>query len=99
MSGAPKDKMWGGRFERPPDDTFYRFQRSFPFDRRLLAYELAVDRAWARALERTGILAAEEARQIVGALEQIAERACSDPAWLDASSAEDVHHFAELALV
>ncbi len=99
MSGAPKDKMWGGRFERPPDEAFYQFQQSFSFDRRLLPYELAVDRAWARALERARILTAEEARQIGGALEQIAERASSDPAWLNGSSAEDVHHFAELALV
>src|SRR5260370_15261664 len=33
------------------------------------------------------------------ALDKIAERAGSDPAWLDASQAEDVHHFVETALV
>ena len=99
VSGAPKDKMWGGRFERPPDETFYEFQRSFPFDRRLLPYELAVDRAWARALEGAGVLSSDEVQRIRGALDAIAQRATSDPAWLDASPAEDVHHFAELALV
>ena len=99
MSGAPKNKMWGGRFERPPDETFYEFQRSFPFDRRLLPYELAVDRAWARALEGAGILDAGEAGQISDALEAIAERASAEPDWLDRSAAEDVHHFIELALV
>ena len=99
MSGATKDKMWGGRFDRPPDATFYEFQRSFPFDRRLLPYELAVDRAWARALEGAGVLTSGEARQIGAALEHVAERASSDPAWLDSSPAEDVHHFVELALV
>ena len=99
MTQAPKEKMWGGRFERPPDEMFYEFQRSFPFDRRLLPYELAVDRAWARALEGVGILSADEVRQIRAALEQIGERAASDPAWLDRSAAEDVHHFVELALV
>ncbi len=96
---APKDKMWGGRFERPPDENFYEFQRSFPFDRRLLPYELAVDRAWARALEGAGILDAGEAGQISDALEAIAERASAEPDWLDRSAAEDVHHFIELALV
>ncbi len=49
-------KLWGGRFDQPPNELFYEFQRSFPFDRRLLTYELAVDRAWARALEKVGIL-------------------------------------------
>ena len=99
MSAAPKDKMWGGRFERPPDETFYEFQRSFSFDRRLLPYELAVDHAWARALEGAGILDAGEAGQISDALEAIAERAAAEPDWLDRSAAEDVHHFIELALV
>ncbi len=99
MSGAPKDKMWGGRFERPPDQTFYEFQRSFSFDRRLLPYELAVDHAWARALEGAGILDAGEAGQISDALEAIAERAAAEPDWLDRSAAEDVHHFVELGLV
>jgi len=91
--------MWGGRFERPPDETFYEFQRSFSFDRRLLPYELAVDHAWARALEGAGILDAGEAGQISDALEAIAERAAAEPDWLDRSAAEDVHHFIELALV
>jgi argininosuccinate lyase len=40
-------KLWGGRFEREPDARFDAFQRSFSFDRRLLPYEIAVDRAWA----------------------------------------------------
>jgi len=91
--------MWGGRFERPPDESFYKFQRSFPFDRRLLPYELAVDRAWARALEGVGVLTTAEVREIGAALDEIAERAIADLAWLDNSPAEDVHHFAETALV
>ena len=103
MSAAPKEqpagKLWGGRFDRAPDELFYQFQRSFAFDRRLLPYELAVDRAWAGALESAGILSVEEMRDTLTALDKIAERAASDPAWLDASPAEDVHHFVETALV
>jgi argininosuccinate lyase len=95
----PEEKLWGGRFDRAPDEVFYEFQRSFRFDRRLLPYELAVDRAWARALQGAGILSAAEVRETLAALDQIAERAAADPAWLDASPAEDVHHFVELALV
>ena len=99
MTRAPQEKMWGGRFDRPPDELFYEFQRSFPFDRRLLPYELAVSRAWAKALEGAGVLSPEETRQIRAGLDEIAERAAADPAWLDNSAAEDVHHFVELALV
>ena len=104
MSPADQDagsgnKLWGGRFDRPPDKVFYEFQRSFSFDRRLLPYELAVDRAWARALETVKVLDAEELRRTIHALEAIATRAANEPAWLDASPAEDVHSFVEQALV
>ena len=60
-------KLWGGRFDRPPNELFYEFQRSFPFDRRLLPYELAVDRAWARAIEKAGILTSAETQQTLAA--------------------------------
>jgi argininosuccinate lyase len=98
-TAAGSNKLWGGRFDQPPDELFYQFQRSFPFDRRLLPYELAVDRAWARAIEKVGILASSETQQTLAALDAIAEQARSDPSWLDLSPAEDVHHFVELALV
>ena len=104
MSAGDQDsgsgnKLWGGRFERPPDKVFYEFQRSFSFDRRLLPYELAVDRAWARALESVGILNRDDVHRTIEALEAIGNRAASEPAWLDASPAEDVHSFVETALV
>jgi len=98
-TSAGLSKLWGGRFDQPPDELFYQFQRSFPFDRRLLPYELAVDRAWARAIEKVGILTSSETQQTLAALDAIAERAESDTAWLDVSPAEDVHHFVEMALV
>ena len=103
MSGTPEEKkeqkMWGGRFERGPDASFYEFERSWQFDRRLLPQELALDRAWARAIAAAGILNDEECAQMVRALDEIECRAKSEPAWLDASKAEDVHHFAESALI
>jgi argininosuccinate lyase len=99
LSNSNDKKMWGGRFERNPDASFYEFQRSWRFDRRLLPYEIALDRAWARGLERAGILSADETSQILKALDAIEQRAKSDSAWLDRSNAEDVHHFVELALI
>jgi len=99
MSGAEDHKMWGGRFERSPDASFYEFERSWSFDRRLLPQELALDRAWARAIGAAGILTDKEGQQIVAALDEIEMRAESDLDWLAGSPAEDVHHFAETALI
>src|SRR5216117_801654 len=101
MTERKDDRLWGGRFEREPNAQFDAFQRSFAFDRRLLAYEIAVDRAWAKALEPIGIFTAAEVRQTLAALDKIAERAKTDPAWIDSfgAKAEDVHHFVEKALV
>jgi len=99
MTERKDDKLWGGRFDKAPDALFDAFQNSFAFDCRLLPYEIAVDRAWAKALQRCGILTESEAQQTLAALEKIAERAENDPVWLASSSAEDVHHFVEKALV
>jgi argininosuccinate lyase len=101
MTERKDNKLWGGRFEREPDARFDVFQRSFAFDRRLLPYEIALDRAWARALEPIGILSASEVKQTLAALDKIAARVESDAAWVESfgADAEDVHHFVEKALV
>jgi argininosuccinate lyase len=99
MTERKDDRLWGGRFDRAPNVEFDAFQRSFAFDRRLLPYELAVDRAWAKALEGAGILSAEEVKLTLAALERIVLRAENTKTWLDTSDAEDVHHFVEKALV
>ncbi len=101
MTERKDDRLWGGRFEREPNAQFDAFQNSFAFDRRLLPYEIAVDCAWAKALEPTGIFTAAEVKQTLAALDKIAERAKNDSAWLEkvGAGAEDVHHFVEKALV
>ena len=101
MAERKDDRLWGGRFEREPNARFDAFQRSFAFDKRLLPYEIAVDRAWAKALEPIGIFTATEVKQTLAALDKIAEHAKTDPAWIDSfgANAEDVHHFVEKALV
>src|SRR6202030_825911 len=102
MAAQPQrkdDRLWGGRFEREPDKQFDAFQRSFAFDRRLLPYEIAVDRTWAKALQGVGIFTEMEVRQTAAALDKISIGAQSDRNWLDCSTAEDVHQFVENALV
>lgn len=101
MAERKDDRLWGGRFEREPNARFDAFQRSFAFDRRLLPYEIAVDRAWAKALVPVSIITADELNQLLDALNKIEDRAKNDPAWLEktGADAEDVHHFVEKALV
>ena len=99
MAERKDDRLWGGRFDKAPDELFDAFQNSFAFDCRFLPYEIAVDRAWAQALQRAGILAEGEVTQTLAALDKIAQRAERDPMWLADSAAEDVHHFIEKALV
>ena len=99
MTAPREQKMWGGLFESGPDASFYEFERSWSFDQRMLPQELALDRAWARAIVTAGILTPDEGRKIATALDEIAARAQSDPAWLASSKAEDVHHFVEAALI
>ncbi len=94
-----KGKLWGGRFEGASDEAFRRFDCSFGFDRRLLPYELAVDRAWARALAGVGVLTPEEAARIAEALDEIERRIDAEPGWLDQVEAEDLHGFVEAELV
>src|ERR1700739_2866466 len=91
------DRLWGGRFEKAPDARFDAFQRSFSFDHRLLPYEIAVDRAWAKALQGVGIFSEVEVRQTLAALDKISARAQSDKNWLDSSAVEDVPQFVENA--
>jgi len=92
-------KMWSGRFRQPLDAEFEKWQRSFPYDQRLLPFELAASRAHANALEHAGVLSSEELSEIVKALEEIGRRAESSPEFLSDPEAEDVHHFVEKQLV
>jgi len=91
--------MWSGRFRQPLDAEFERWQRSFPFDRRLLEHEVEASRAHARALKNAGIVSPEELASILFGLDQLHEKALSDPSFLQDEEAEDVHHFVEKKLV
>jgi argininosuccinate lyase len=91
-------KMWSGRFRQPLDPRFEEWQRSFPYDQRLLPFELAASRAHANALEHAGVLSSEELSEIVRGLGEIGRRAEVDPDFLNDPDAEDVHHFVEKQL-
>jgi len=87
-------KLWGGNFSAGPDRQFWEFNRSFPFDRRLLSEEIAASRAYVRALRGCDALRADEASRLDAALAQLLATAHLEPAFLDVD-AEDVHSFVE----
>ena len=90
-------KLWGGNYSSDPDAAFWEFNRSFPFDRRLLAEEIAASRAYARALGRCRAIPKADARALDLGLAQVLTKAQADPAYLDLDS-EDVHSFVETRL-
>jgi argininosuccinate lyase len=89
--------MWSGRFRQPLNADFENWQRSFPFDRRLVAYEVAASQAHARALRAAGVLSEAELNAMVQGLDAIAGRA-GEAGFLEDPEAEDVHHFVERQL-
>lgn len=64
-------KMWSGRFREPLNKDFESWQRSFPFDVRLLTHELAASRAHAKMIHAAGVLTDEELAAIRKGLDQI----------------------------
>src|SRR5512135_851910 len=66
---ATKDKLWSGRFREPLNPEFERWQRSFPFDRRLLHDEIDASAAYSRALRRAGIFTADELHSVENGLQ------------------------------
>ncbi|HYN14787.1 MAG TPA: argininosuccinate lyase [Terriglobales bacterium] len=91
-------KIWAGRFRKPQDPEFERWQRSFPFDQRLIQEELSASRAHARALASAGVLSQAELDSILRGLDQVGQQA-ANPEFLQDEEAEDVHHFVEKGLV
>ena len=64
-------KLWGGRFTSDVDALMERFNASFPFDRRLYREDIEGSLAYARAIERAGVLTPEESRAIQDGLRQV----------------------------
>ena len=89
-------KMWSGRFQQEQDAEFEQWQRSFPFDRILLPYEVAASKAHASALAKADVLTTAELKATLGALGQIAAEGVPSA---DDPSIEDVHHYVETRLV
>jgi argininosuccinate lyase len=83
-------KLWGGRFETGTSEVFERFSGSLHFDQRLIDADCRGSQAFARALQRVGILTAVECATLVDAFEHI-RAAAAQPEFFEGATDEDVH--------
>jgi argininosuccinate lyase len=90
--------LWSGRFDTAPDAAAFEFGASFRFDRRLFEDDVTGSLAWARALEKAGVLSREDATAIHEALRDMLARGRADRSFVDGAD-EDVHSFVERVLV
>lgn len=94
-------KMWSGRFREPLDAEFEAWQRSIVFDWQLLEEEAAASKAHASALAAAGILSDDELFHLRAVLDDIIQEHAGPEGAAkvrDHATAEDIHHFVELAL-
>ncbi len=83
-------KLWGGRFETGASGVFENFSGSLHFDKRLADADIRGSQAYARALQRVGILTEAETAQAVSAFEALREEA-RNAAFYEGAEDEDVH--------
>ncbi|HUG53300.1 MAG TPA: argininosuccinate lyase [Vicinamibacteria bacterium] len=89
-------RLWGGNYEGEPDREFWDFNRSLPFDRRLVAEEIAASRAYVAALARADALSPAEAATLDLGLAAVLESATAEA--LASAEEEDVHSWVEARL-
>ena len=90
-------KLWGGNYDAEPDRLFWEFNRSFPFDRRLIREEIAASRAYAMALGQCRAIPAKDAAKLDRGLAKVLAKYEADPRYADID-VEDVHSFVETRL-
>jgi argininosuccinate lyase len=88
-------KMWGGRFGADQDPHFADFNRSLPFDRELLEFDIEGSIAYARALQRAGIFSDRDFRRVDRGLRRVLAECRKNPQSIIDSRAEDVHTYVE----
>jgi argininosuccinate lyase len=89
-------KLWGGNYEGEPDREFWEFNRSLPFDRRLVREEIAASRAYVLALAQASAISTADAATLDGGLAAVL--AAASPDALAAATEEDIHSWVEARL-
>ncbi|SDZ95890.1 argininosuccinate lyase [Alkalimonas amylolytica] len=90
--------MWGGRFTEATLDEFKAFNDSISFDYQLAQQDIAASKVWAAGLAKAGLIAADEAKQLQQALQQLAEELLQNPRLPVESDEEDIHSWVESKL-
>ncbi len=89
-SMTDRSQLWAGRFDGGPAEALQRLNDSLPFDRRMFAQDVEGSRAHVKMLAEVGILTADEASEILAALDEVEDEMASgrfEPAVGD----EDIH--------
>ncbi len=87
-------KLWGGRFRESLDSEARAFSFSFHIDRRLFVYDVRVNMAHTKALNKAGVLSDSESNQLVACLTSLLSRYDRHDATLFGDD-EDVHSCVE----
>lgn len=82
--------LWHGRFAQGPAEALWEFTVSLPFDQTLALDDLVGSRAHVRGLVRGGLLDADEAGAVLGALDEV-EVEFRDGRFEFVTSDEDIH--------
>jgi argininosuccinate lyase len=89
--------LWGGRFSDAPADAVFALSRSVHFDWRLAPYDLRSSLAHLRVLQSSGLLKADVAKKIEGALRELISEVANGK-FLPLAADEDVHSALERGL-
>ena len=92
-----KEKIWKGRFTKDTALEMENFSHSIMTDKLLYAEDIAVNKAWAKALNKIGILSKKETKGILAALEVIEEE-FEKGKFVIQSDDEDIHSAVERRL-
>ncbi|KAI9503496.1 argininosuccinate lyase [Coemansia spiralis] len=73
MASSGAKKLWGGRFSGATDPLMEAFNESIHFDRRMHAADIRGSQAYAKALQKQGILTADEQQTLDRGLSAVLE--------------------------
>ncbi len=93
----PEAPLWAGRFSKPPAPEAQALGKSLGFDVRLAAQDVRVSVAHVRALEDAGLLSADEAAALAGALTEVGQEIAAGRHDFNPAD-EDVHSAVERAV-
>ncbi|WP_251547760.1 argininosuccinate lyase [Limosilactobacillus caecicola] len=86
----PIKKMWGGRFEQAGDQSIDEFGASISFDQEMANEDIMGSLAHVKMLKQTGILASDDADQIIAGLENLQNKLAAGELHFTVEN-EDIH--------